>query len=104
MHKTLLKTLWIWWLVKVLKYQHYGVVKNGKKIYDKLIRIGVAHLRSMSTKQCDMQSFFGSSERFVPDLNNTLRCDIFVIEAFEFAYIYKNNAFSSLFYIFFWVL
>ena len=51
-----------------------------------------------------MQSFFGSSERFVPDLNNTLRCDIFVIEAFEFAYIYKNNAFSSLFYIFFWVL
>ena len=34
-----------------------------KKIHDKLIRIGVAHLISMSTKQCDIRSFFVSSKR-----------------------------------------
>ena len=43
-----------------------------EKIHDKLIRIGVAHLPSMSTKQCDIRSFFVSSERSLPDLNDTL--------------------------------
>ena len=28
-----------------------------EKIHDKLIRIGVAHVTSMSTKQCDIRSF-----------------------------------------------
>ena len=41
-----------------------------EKIHDKLIRIGVAHLTS--TKQCDIRSFFVSSERSLPDLNDTL--------------------------------
>ena len=35
------------------------------KIHDKLIRIGVAHLTSMSIEQCDVRSFFVSSEREV---------------------------------------
>ena len=43
-----------------------------KKKYDKLARIRVAHLTSMSTKQCDIRSFFVSSERSLPDLNDTL--------------------------------
>ena len=43
-----------------------------EKIHDKLIIIGVAHLPSMSTKQCDIRSFFVSSERSLPDLNDTL--------------------------------
>jgi hypothetical protein len=43
-----------------------------EKIHDKLIRIGVAHLTSMSTKQCDVRSFFVSSERSLLDLNDTL--------------------------------
>ena len=43
-----------------------------EKIHDKLIRIGVAHLTSMSTKQCDIRSFFVYSERSLPDLNGTL--------------------------------
>jgi hypothetical protein len=41
-----------------------------KKIHDKLIRIGVGHLASL--KQCDNRSFFVSSERSLPDLNDTL--------------------------------
>ena len=43
-----------------------------EKIYDKLIRIGVAHLTSMSTKKYDIRSFFVSSERSLPGLNDTL--------------------------------
>ena len=43
-----------------------------EKIHDKLVRIGVAHLTSMSTKQCDIRSFIVCSERSLPDLNNTL--------------------------------
>ena len=42
-----------------------------EKIHDKLIRIGVAHLTSTSTKQCDIWSFFVSSERSLPNLNDT---------------------------------
>ena len=34
-----------------------------KKFHDKLIRIGDAYLASMSTKQCDIRSFFVSSKR-----------------------------------------
>jgi hypothetical protein len=41
-----------------------------EKIHDKLIRIGVGHLTSL--KQCDMRSFFVSSERSLHDLNDTL--------------------------------
>src|ERR1700736_2563972 len=41
-----------------------------EKIHDKLIRIGVAHL--ISTKECDIRTFFVSSERSLPDLNDTL--------------------------------
>ena len=41
-----------------------------EKSNDKLIRIGVAHLTS--TKQCVIRSFFVSSERSLPDLNDTL--------------------------------
>ena len=48
-----------------------------------LIRIGVAHLTSTSTKQCDIRSFFVSSERSLPDLNDTLWCAIVVIQTFE---------------------
>ena len=44
----------------------------GKIFLDELIRIGVAHLASMSTKQYDIRSFFVSSERSLPDLNGTL--------------------------------
>ena len=40
------------------------------RIHDKLIRIGVGHLTSL--KQCDIRSFFVSSERSLPDLNDTL--------------------------------
>ena len=47
------------------KFQHYGVVRNGKKFHDKLIRIGVAQLTSMPTKQYDIRSIFVSSEREV---------------------------------------
>ena len=43
-----------------------------KKLHNKLIRIGVAHLTSMLTKQCDIRSFFVSSERSLFDLNDTL--------------------------------
>jgi hypothetical protein len=41
-----------------------------EKINDKLIRIGVGHLTSL--KQRDIRSFFVSSERSLPDLNDTL--------------------------------
>jgi hypothetical protein len=41
-----------------------------EKIHDKFIRIGVGHLTSL--KQCDIRSFFVSSERSLPDLNDTL--------------------------------
>jgi hypothetical protein len=41
-----------------------------EKIHDKLIRIGVGHLTSL--QQCDIRSFFVSSERSLPDLNDTL--------------------------------
>ena len=34
-----------------------------EKMHDKLIRIGVAHLTSISTKQCDIRSLCVSSER-----------------------------------------
>jgi hypothetical protein len=37
-----------------------------EKIHVKLIRIGVGHLTSL--KQCDIRSFFVSSERSLPDL------------------------------------
>ena len=29
-----------------------------EKFHDKLIKVGFAHLTSMSTKQCDIRSFF----------------------------------------------
>ena len=54
-----------------------------EKFHDKLIRTSVAHLTSLSTKRCDIMSFFVSSERSLPDLNGTLWCAIFVIQAFE---------------------
>ena len=71
-----------------------------EKTHDKLIRIGVAHLTSMSTKQCDIRSFFVSGERSLLDLNDTLGCAIFVIQAFEFEFIIKNIEFSSLLFSF----
>ena len=43
-----------------------------EKIHEKLIRFGVAHLTSTSTKQCDIRSLFVSSERSLHDLNGTL--------------------------------
>ena len=52
-----------------------------EKIHDKLIRIGVGHLTSL--KECDRRSFFVSSERSLPDLNDTLWCAIVVIHNFE---------------------
>ena len=58
----------------------------------------------MSTKQCDIRSFFVSSERSLLDLNDTLWCAIFVFQAFEFDFIFKNIEFSSLLYNFFWKL
>ena len=42
------------------------------KIQVKLIRIGVAHLKSMSTKQVDIRSFFVFGKRSSLDLNDTL--------------------------------
>ena len=41
-------------------------------IHDKLIIIGVAHLTSISTKQCDNRNLFVSTKRSLPDLNDTL--------------------------------
>ena len=46
-----------------------------------------------------------------PNLNDTLRCAIFVVQAFEFDFIFKNMEFSSLlfsfehcnFYLFFYL-
>ena len=75
-----------------------GMEKN--KIHDKHIRIGVAHLTSMSTKQCDSRSFFVSSERPLPDLKDTLWCVIFVIQNFKIISIFKNIEFSSLLFSF----
>ena len=42
------------------------------KLHVKLIRTGVAHLTSVSTKRCDIRSFFVSTERSLHDLNDTL--------------------------------
>ena len=65
---------------------------------NKLVRIGVAHLTSISIKQRDIRSFFVSSERPLSDLNDTLQCAIFVIQAFEFNFIViKFELSSSLF-------
>ena len=61
---------WILWLVKVLKMFNTMELLGMEKIHDKLIRIGVAHLTS--TKQYAIRSFFVSSERSLPDLNDTL--------------------------------
>ena len=61
-----------------------------EEIHDKLIRIGVAHLTSMSTKQCDIRSFFVSSEKSLPNLNDTRLCAIFDIQAIEFDFILEN--------------
>ena len=47
-------------------------VLGTEKTHDRLIRIGVAHLTLISTKQCDSRSFFVSSERSFPNLNGTL--------------------------------
>ena len=54
--------------------QNLNVVElvGMEKIHDKLIGIDVAHLTSMSTKQCDLRSFFVSSEGSLPDFNDTL--------------------------------
>ena len=48
----------ILWLVKILKIFNTIHLLGMEKIHDKLIRIGVAHFTSMSTKQCDIRSFF----------------------------------------------
>ena len=47
-------------------------------------------------KQYDIRSFFVSSEMFLPDLNDTLWCAIFVIQAFKFDFLFKFIEFSSL--------
>ena len=65
-----------------------------KKFLDKLIRIGVAHLTSMSANNVTL----GASLSPVRGLYT-----IFVIQAFEFDFIFKNIEFSSLL-IFFWTL
>jgi hypothetical protein len=54
----------------------------------------------MPTKQCDIRRFFGSNERSSPDLNDTLWCAIFVIQAFESDFIFKNIESSSLLFSF----
>ena len=43
---------------------------------------------------------FVSSERSLRDLNDTLWCAIFVIQAFEFDFIFENLEFSSLLFSF----
>ena len=55
-------------------YQIFNTMEllGMERIYDKLTRIGVAHLISMSTKQCDIRSFNVSSERSLPNLHDTL--------------------------------
>ena len=47
-------------------------------------------------KQCDIRNFFVSSERSLPDLNDTLWYAILVIQAFEFDFIFKDIQSSSL--------
>ena len=42
------------------------------KIHNKLVRISIAHLTSLSTKQCDIKSSFVSSVRSLSDPNDTL--------------------------------
>ena len=69
-----------------------------EKSHDKLIRIGVAHLTS--TKQCDIRSFFVSSERSLPDLNDTLWCALVVIHNFELDFTFKNIEISYLLFSF----
>ena len=63
----------------------------------------------MSTKQCDIKSFFIFSERSLLDLNDTLWCAIFFIQAFEFdlilnshlSYFLLNIVISICFYTYF---
>ena len=43
-----------------------------KKIHDKHIKIGGTHSTLMPTKQCDIRSFFVSSDMFFLALNGTL--------------------------------
>ena len=50
----------------------------------------------LSANQCDIRSFFLSTERFLHYVNDTLWCAIFVIQAFEFDFILENIEFSSL--------
>jgi len=69
-----------------------------EKSHDKLIRIGVAHLTS--TKQCDIRSFFVSSERSLPDLNDTLWCALVVIHNFELDFTFKNIEISYVLFFF----
>ena len=71
-----------------------------EKIHDKLIRFGVAQSTSMLTKQWDIRRFFVSSERSLPDLNDTLKSAIFVIQDFEFNFTFKNIEISSLLFSF----
>ena len=44
----------------------------------------------LSAQQRDIRNFFVSSERSLSDLNDTLWCAIFVVQAFEFDFIYKK--------------
>ena len=43
-----------------------------ERIHDKLIKVGVAHLTSTPTKQCDIKGFLVSSERSLFEFNETL--------------------------------
>ena len=60
------------------------MASQGSRIFNTMDLLGVeksmtsslelvfAHLTSMSTNQCDIRSFSVSSERSLPDLNDTL--------------------------------
>ena len=54
------------------KFFSTGELLVMERIQEKLIKIGVAHLTSTSTKQCDIRSFLISSERSLFDHNETL--------------------------------
>ncbi len=81
-----------------LVFLNLNLPRCALSIHDKLIRIGVAHLTS--TKQCDIRSFFVSSERSLPDLNDTLWCVLVVIHNFELDFTFKDIEVSYLLFSF----
>ena len=63
---------------------------------------GFGHLTSL--KQCDIRSFFVSSERSLPDLNDTLWCALVVIHNFELDFTSKTLKSCICYFLFYIVI